>query len=555
MRRERKPRDDIRSPALKKVVSRRAALSTAAKIGITAVVAGVVAGVGGYLAGSAAAPAKTVTETKTVTGPASTVTVTKTSTVTKTVTSPTTVVTTTPPTTTTVTTPPTTVTTTPTKVWSYKEAAKPYRGTTIRVVTENTPPAVALKEEMVPKFEEETGIHVEWEAISWGDMYAKEISDLEAGTGVYDAIYVEQDIVYTYMGRGWLTDLTHFGDLHPELVDPNFDPDDFTAFGDAFKDPVTGHFYGYPYEAFLKTYWYREDYYEELGVKPAETWEEFIELSKKFFEWGKNREPRVYGCGFQMIGITLPYLFVEGFFPTHGVYTWGINLATMRASVEKGGTLNSDRAVKAFEDFFELLKLAPPEVKTFSWGGNVDAMAAGRTPHGPCEYSESAGAALRDNPDLRIRCTLPPLTPEARKEVLARPKTDYWKAYVGYYDGGAFGIPYCSKNKEAAFLFIQYMTSKEGSMVTATKAFAPTRKSVLEKLVGSDLDRKTGYFSLVKEKDWMFAPAPPFREHKLLIERFYDKWIHRIVAKEVGIKEGLDELAKEIDEMLEALGY
>ena len=536
---------------LNKRISRRAALSTAAKIGITAVVCGVVAGIGGYFAGSAAAPPKTVTKTvpttvtSTKTVGAATVTETVTKTVTKTVTAPTTVVTT-----------PTTVTTpTPTVKWSYKEAAKPFRGVTLRVVTENTPPAVALKEIVAPKFEEETGIHVEWEAVSWGDMYAKEIADMEAGTGIYDAVYVEQDIIYTYMGRGFLTDLTDLGEKHPEVVDPNFDPDDFTAFGDAFKDPITGHFYGYPYEAFLKTYWYREDYFKELGVEPAKTWDEFIELSKKFYEWGKDKSPRVYGTGFQMIGITLPYLFVEGFFPAHGVYTWGINLAKMRASVEKGGWLNSDRAVKAFEDFFELLELAPPEVKTFSWGGNVDAMAAGRTPHGAVEYSEAAGAAIRENPELPLRCTLPPLSPGVLDEVMARPKTDYWKAYVCYYDGGAFGIPWCSKNKEAALLFLQYMTNKEAAMVTATKAFAPTRKSVLDKLVGSELDKKTGYFTLVKEKDWMYAPAPPFREHKLLIERFYDKWIHKIVAKEVGIKEGLDELAKELDDMLEALGY
>jgi multiple sugar transport system substrate-binding protein len=510
---------------LDRKVNRREALSTAAKVATGVVVAGVAAGIGGYLAGSAVAPVRTQTVTEHR------------------------------PTTVTVTAPPTTVVTPTPVVWSYKEAARPYRGTTIRVVTENTPPAVFLKEEVAPKFEEETGIQVEWEAVSWGDMYAKEITDLESGTGVYDAFYVEQDIIYTYMGRGWLTDLTIFGQRNPALVDPKFDPDDFTAFGDAFKDPVTGHFYAYPFEAFLKTYWYREDYYEKLGVKPAETWDEFIELSKKFYEWGKDQPGRVYGVGFQMIGITLPYLFVEGFFPAHGVYTWGINLATMRASVEKGGTLNSDRAVKAFEDFFKLLELAPPETPTFSWGGNVDAMAAGRTPHGPCEYSEAAGAALAKDPTLRLRCTLPPLLPEVKREVLARPKTDYWKAYVNYYDGGAFGIPYSSRNKEAAFLFVQYMTRKEGSRVTATKAFAPTRKSVIEELIPSDLNKKTGYFTLLKENDWMYAPAPPFREHKLLIERFYDKWIHKIVAKEVGIKEGLDQLAKEIDDMLEALGY
>jgi len=473
-------------------------------------------------------------------------------------------------------TPTVTPTPTPTPVkFSYKEAAKPYKGTTIRVVTESTPPAVVLKEKVAPKFEEETGIHVEWEAVSWGEMYAKEIADMEAGTGIYDAVYVEQDIIYTYMGRGWLTDITALLEEHPELYDPECDPNDFTAFGDAFKDPTTGHFYAYPYEAFLKTMWYRVDLYADPEIRklfkemhgyempdPAKveyiTWEDFINISKTFFEWGKDKEPRMYGCGFQMIGITLPYLFLEGFFPPHGVYTWGVNLEKMRASVEKGGWLNSDKAVKTFEDWFKLFELAPPETPTFSWGGNCDAMAAERTPHGPCEYSEAMAKVAKESPVAgKVRCCLPPLEPGVLDEVKARPKTGpgVWKAYVNYYDGGAFGIPWCSKNKEAAVLFVQYMTNKAGARVTTVDAFAPTRKSVLEEMIGTPLDKETGYFTLVKEKDWMYAPAPPFREHKLLVEKYYDKWIHKICAKEVGIKEGLDQLAKEVDEIFEALGY
>ncbi|HID16876.1 TPA: extracellular solute-binding protein, partial [Candidatus Bathyarchaeota archaeon] len=374
------------------------------------------------------------------------------------------------------------------------------------------------------------------------------------------------DIIYTYMGREWLTDLTAFAEEHPELVDPECDPKDFTAFGLAFTD-AKGHFHAYPYEAFLKTQWYRSDLFadpdikakfkEKYGyeLKPAETWEQFIDIARFFYDWGKDRTPRMYGTGFQMIGITLPYLFVEGFFPPHGVYTWGINLKKMRASVEKGGTLNSPKAVKAFEDFFKLLEVAPPETPTFSWGGNCDAMAAERTPMGACEYSEAMGAVATD-PTVskvvgKVRATLPPLEPGVLDEVMARPRDKPWEAYVNYYDGGAFGIPWCSKRKEAGFLFIQFMTNKAGARVTTEKAFAPTRVSVLDEFVGGKIDKETGYFTLVKEKDWMYGPAPPFREHKLLIEKYYDKWIHRIVAKEVGIKEGLDALAHEVDEALE----
>ncbi len=31
------------------------------------------------------------------------------------------------------------------------------------------------------------------------------------------------------------------------------------------------------------------------------------------------------------------------------------------------------------------------------------------------------------------------------------------KGYIGYYDGGAFGIPHSSKNKDASLLFLQYI--------------------------------------------------------------------------------------------------
>jgi simple sugar transport system substrate-binding protein len=73
-------REKMRSINSGEKFSRRKALSTAAKVAISAVVAGVVAGVGGYFAGSAAAPAKTIRETVTVketvtAGAATTVTV------------------------------------------------------------------------------------------------------------------------------------------------------------------------------------------------------------------------------------------------------------------------------------------------------------------------------------------------------------------------------------------------------------------------------------------------------------------------------------------------
>ncbi len=57
--------------------------------------------------------------------------------------------------------------------------------------------------------------------------------------------------------------------------------------------------------------------------------------------------------------------------------------------------------------------------------------------------------------------------------------------YIGYYDGGAFGIPHSSKNKSAALLFLEYIGQDEvqadwalaGSRITHTATYDDPRSS------------------------------------------------------------------------------
>src|SRR5690554_1796770 len=71
--------------------------------------------------------------------------------------------------------------------WSYAEAAKPYAGTTIRVLDEITPLQETMRK-LVPDFVEKTGIQVEYELLSHGDVINRGQADLFSGRGHYDAI-------------------------------------------------------------------------------------------------------------------------------------------------------------------------------------------------------------------------------------------------------------------------------------------------------------------------------------------------------------------------------
>ena len=100
-------------------------------------------------------------------------------------------------------------------------------------------------------------------------MYDKAIKDMEANTGIYDFVYIEQDIIYSYLSRDFLVDITQSLKDNPKLAAPDFKVDDFTSFIDYFKDAETATSYGVPMEAFVKVYLYRKDLFDDPKAQEA----------------------------------------------------------------------------------------------------------------------------------------------------------------------------------------------------------------------------------------------------------------------------------------------
>ena len=69
----------------------------------------------------------------------------------------------------------------------YATAGAPYKGTTIRVLDEITPLQETLSK-IVPEFEKETGIKVEWELLNHFEVINKGQADMLSGRGYYDAV-------------------------------------------------------------------------------------------------------------------------------------------------------------------------------------------------------------------------------------------------------------------------------------------------------------------------------------------------------------------------------
>ncbi len=291
--------------------------------------------------------------------------------------------------------------------WS--DAAAPYKGATIRGVSESTPPSNYVKDVIAPAFTQATGINVEFEATSWDQMYDKAIKDMEANTGIYDFVYIEQDIIYSYLSRDFLVDITQSLKDNSKLASPDFKVDEVTACLDYFKGE-NGDIFGIPMEAFVKVYLYRKDLFSDAKAQeafkakygydlaPATTHAQYRDIAEFFTQWGKDNGQELWGTTVQAHSghPSSWYVFFESWGPTFGGYNWGINPEqNYGASVANGGQMNSDTAKAALEWWIGNLEYAPPESTQSTWDEVAASFAAGRAAQG-LVYAENAAWIASD---------------------------------------------------------------------------------------------------------------------------------------------------------------
>jgi multiple sugar transport system substrate-binding protein len=411
-------------------------------------------------------------------------------------------------------------------------AAAPYKGATVKMVTESTPTGLFIRDVLAPEFEKITGIRVIVETVSWDEMFRKTISTVQAKAPDYDIFYVEQDIVAQYGYNNWLMPLDDFI-ANPKLTYPGYDINDIFILHEYIYE---GKILAIPFESFLKIYVYRKDLFEKYGIKLPEvlTWD-FVKKVAEFFGAG-TREPEVYGWVAQAAyHPCLFYEMVESVWPTFGVQYWGI---TNGLEV----TFNNTCGKKAFRTYVELLKYAPPGVTSYTWDEVGAAFTRGVVAQG-LMYAEFFGTIFKENPAMigKYGVAYPPIDPEC-----------YKAGYIGYFDMGAMGINPYSRNKEAAWLFIQWVTSKENVKRIMENINTVVRWSVLEELA-DEVDAKYGhgYFALVKKaiKEKVFRGAPPYPFHLDISQQAYAP-LHKAVTGETTPEAAVDEMAALVKKIL-----
>lgn len=437
-------------------------------------------------------------------------------------------------------------------------------GVTLNGVTENTPPGAYVQDTIIPAFEAATGVTVNLETTSWDEMYSKAINDMEADTGIYDFVYIEQDIVYSYMAQDFLVNMSEVLASNESLNAPSFSLDEFSTFINDFKDDE-GNVYGIPMEAFVKVYLYRTDLFGDPDIQaafeaeygralePATNWSDYTDISEFFYNYGQDNGLELWGTTVQAVNghPASFYEFFESVAPTVGVYDWGIT-EDFKADVANGGSMNSDAAVAGFQTWLDLLAYAPPESTQSTWSEVAATFAAGRAAQG-LVYGENAAWIASDETQSQVvgnvKATLPPLA----DGVLADAESG--AGYVGYYDGGAFGIPHSSNNIECSTLFQQYHGQEAWQAEWAANGGRIVMESTYSSPIVQGMDEQTqGYFTHMQDQGYLYRGAPKHPFHAQVRE-VVAPFIYSAIAGEITAKEALDSAAAAAEAEMANLGY
>ena len=241
------------------------------------------------------------------------------------------------------------------------EAAKQYAGTEITIVWEAGLQALDPLNFSGPKWKELTGIDVSVVEVPTAEMFTKILQEHRAGTGAYDALNVIPS---------WMADLVRAGALEPldEYVDEYGYREELQEIAPVYRDnqmTVDGTIYGFPDDGDVFILYYRKDIFEENGLEPPKTWQEFAQICNQLTE---KYAPDMYGAGMFRQNPYPQFLFQERFRVEGGKF---FDAETMEA------TINDEVGVKVLTEMREENKCMPPGVECWGFVENLAAFLAG----------------------------------------------------------------------------------------------------------------------------------------------------------------------------------
>ncbi len=215
------------------------------------------------------------------------------------------------------------------------------------VSEESNPKAIAVYEKINADFEKNTGIKVTMEYPGFANIHKRVATLIAAGT--------PPEIVW--YGAGQAMNLA----LEDQLADVSDVIKELGGVPDNLRMVYKGADRSIPTSQQFTYCWYRKDLYQQKGLQPFRTWEEFLSDAKAL-----NNPPNLYGCIVPSAETGASTIIFETLLMTNDGhwFEWNPSKKQYEVALDKGA--NKRRAIETLDYLYELHKYSP-EASTYNW--------------------------------------------------------------------------------------------------------------------------------------------------------------------------------------------
>lgn len=463
----------------------------------------------------------------------------------------------------------------------FTNAAEPFRGMTINVVSETLTTHEYESEVLTKAFFDITGIKVNHDLIQEGDVIEKLQTQMQTGQNVYDAYVNDSDLIGTHSRYGYVIALSDFMSGEGKTVTlPTLDLDDFI--GISFTTGPNGKIYQLPDQQFANLYWFRYDWFSDKNLKTRfhevygyplgvpVNWSAYQDIAEFFTHEVKEIDgKKVYGhMDYGKKDPSLGWRFTDAWLSMAGagdkgipnglpVDEWGIRVEGCRpvgSSTSRGGATNGPAAVYALGKYIDWLKaFAPAEASgmTFSEAGPVPAQG---------QIAQQIFWYTTFTADM-IKAGLPVVnedgTPKWR--MAPSPHGPYWSEgmKLGYQDTGAWTLLSSTplERRKAAWLYAQFVVSKTVSLKKTLIGLTPIRDSDIQSEAMTQMAPKLGglveFYRSPARTAWT-PTGTNVPDYPKLAQLWWAN-VANAVSGEQSPQTALDQLAGQQDKVLERL--
>ncbi len=415
--------------------------------------------------------------------------------------------------------------------------ANPYAdhaGTTL-VVNFPAHPHYDAVMQILPEFTKETGIEVEVDQLPYLKMRERQTLELAQDEGEYDlvayVVFSKADYVYADQ----LENLARYY-MNPKLADPSYDPDDlidgyvynigFAGGNKGYLEGKTGSLFGIPYGSETSILGYRKDIFDKHGLKVPETYDEMLDIACKIPEL----EPGMGGLSSRAAS------------GHHASHAFLLHLAPLGGRVFDENwqpIVNNEAGVKAANALKTIVDCGPEGAKNFGFGEALGAFLNGDT---AMFLDTTVVAGQIDNPSKskvvgKVGWALHPMGTRRGSQT----------------GGFGIGIPKNAENKEAAFLLMQWLTSKKGDKLVALAGGNPSRFSThADADVNAKFPHMATFGEALKHADPDWRPIIPVWGK---INADLGTTLSKVLTEGLDAKEALDGVAERTKAVMQEAGY